>query len=404
MLLRACGVMAVVVAVSSPPQYATAADAAAAATGASDGPTTEQPANDGFLSRFKDPYDGRLDVTAHSTGGASGFVPLIVPQNDPTLGAGLLAGIVYFHPREPSPEEANAAPGNNPPTMTGGGAGYSDNESWGVAGFHSAVWNGGRTRYLGVLGTASVNLEYYGSEAVGDLSDNPLRFNFEGDLLVQQTQFRLGNSRLFAGLRYQLLSADVTFDVVPDHPLPLGTTTDAGLSALLDYDTRDNTFTPNEGMNFGLALSYFDESLGGDFKYAKLAAKHFQYWQLRDEHLVFGLRLEYGFADDEAPFYSLPWVSLRGIPILRYLGNHVITAEVEPRWKIDERWSVVGFGGVGRAASELDGIDDAEAAYNYGGGFRYVLSRKLGLAGGVDVARGPEDTVIYLTFGNAWGM
>ena len=122
------------------------------------------------------------------------------------------------------------------------------------------------------------------------------------------------------------------------------------------------------------------------------------------QRLTFGLRLEYEFAEEEAPFYSLPWVSLRGIPMLRNLGNHVLTAEIEPRWKIDERWSVLGFAGVGRAAEEFEGLEDADAAYNYGGGFRYVLSRKLGLAGGIDWARGPEDAVIYLTFGNAWGL
>ena len=65
---------------------------------------------------------------------------------------------------------------------------------------------------------------------------------------------------------------------------------------------------------------------------------------------------------------------------------------------------MLGFAGLGRAADDLDELDDAEAAYNYGAGFRYLLSRRLGLAGGVDLARGPEDTVLYLTFGNAWGL
>ena len=42
--------------------------------------------------------------------------------------------------------------------------------------------------------------------------------------------------------------------------------------------------------------------------------------------------------------------------------------------------------------------------YNYGVGFRYLLARRLGLAAGFDLARGPEETTIYLTFGNAWGF
>jgi len=373
-------------------------ESATPATGASAEAGKEPEPEGGFFSRFIDPVDGRLDMTAGGESGTSGFVPLIIPGNDPALGAGLLAAMVYFHPSKLTPEQA----AENPPTMTGGGVAATDNDSWVVAGLHSAVWSGGRVRYLAVLGEASLNLDYYGSEKV-DLSENPLHFNLEGTLLVQQAQFRLGDSRLFAGMRYMFFATDIGFDLSP--PVPeFGRTQDAGLSLLLDYDARDNTFTPNKGRSTSLAVSYFAESLGGDFDYAKVQASDFEYWQMFKQRMTFGLRLEYSYADDGAPFYSQPWVSLRGIPLLRYLGHHVVTAEVEPRWKIDERWSVLGFAGVGRAADEFDELSGATRAYSYGGGFRYLLSRKLGLAGGFDLARGPEETVLYLTFGNAWGM
>ena len=39
-------------------------------------------------------------------------------------------------------------------------------------------------------------------------------------------------------------------------------------------------------------------------------------------------------------------------------------------------------------ASELE--KDAEQAYNYGAGFRYLIARKLGLGVGLDIAVGPE--------------
>ena len=197
-----------------------------------------------------------------------------------------------------------------------------------------------------MLGAASVNLDYYGSEAFGDLSDNPLRFNIEGAILVQQANSGSVIRGCSPACDISCFTTDVTFDSLRT-PLGLGRTEDAGLAVLLDYDSRDNTFTPNKGRRAGLAVSYFSESLGGDFDYAKFNATSFQYWQLYEQRLTFGLRLEYAFAEEDAPFYSQPWVSLRGIPILRYLGNHVVTAEIEPRWKIDERWSVLGFAGVG---------------------------------------------------------
>ena len=35
-------------------------------------------------------------------------------------------------------------------------------------------------------------------------------------------------------------------------------------------------------------------------------------------------------------------------------------------------------------------------------GFRYLLARRLGMRVGADIARGPEDTVFYLSVGSAW--
>jgi len=358
-------------------------------------------AEEGFFSRFIDPYDGRLDFTAGGAdGGGSGLVPLVIPGNDPTLGPNLLMAAVYFHSADPSVEPVVGSP----PTMTFGGVGLTENESWAVAGGHSAVWNEGRTRYLGMLGTASMNLQYFGTDSSRRSGSDPLDFNIEGEVLVQQAQFRLGNSNFFAGGRYTLMSTDVTFEITPEDDIALGTSVDAGATAFISFDSRDNTFTPNQGTKASVGLSYFSESLGGDFNYSKADIAGVRYWQLLDERLSLGLRTEYHYADDDAPFYSLPWVSLRGIPILRYVGNHAITAELEPRWKIDERWSVLGFAGVGRASAHFDDLADAERAYNYGVGFRYLLARRLGLAAGFDLARGPEETTVYLTFGNAWGF
>ena len=364
---------------------------------------TEQTAgadDDGFFSRFIDPYDGRFDFTAGGEdGGVAGFVPLGIPGNDPTLGPNLLLAAVYFHAPDPDAEPI----AGSPPTMTFGGVGLTENESWALAGGHSAVWNEGRIRYLGGLGTASINLDYYGPDA-GNGSGVPLAFTIDGAVLVQQAQFRLGSSNFFVGGRYTFLSTEVIFDIEQDEDLSLGTSDDAGVTVFINYDTRDNTFTPNKGTKASVGISSFSDSLGGDYSYKKFDVSGIQYWQLFDERMSLGLRTEYHHTGDGAPFYALPWVSLRGIPALRYQGSHAVTLEIEPRWKIDERWSVLGFTGIGRASAHFDDLSDSVAAYNYGVGFRYLLARRLGLAGGIDIARGPEETVVYLTFGNAWGF
>jgi hypothetical protein len=385
-------------AIGSP--LARAQDAPPAAAG--DDAAAATPADDGFWDRFKDPVDGRFDITA-SGGGGSGLLPLVIPFNDPAIGAGAVAGVVYFHP-EDAPDGAAGTAGNAPPTMSFAGAARSDNDTWVAAGGHSAVLRQGRVRYLGIVGTASVNLDFYGIGEDPVLSENPLSFNLEGDLLLQQAQFQLGESGLAAGFRFTFLKANILFDAAPGLEIDSGDTNDAGLGVFASRDTRDTTFTPSSGGSLRGALSIFSKSLGGDFDYAKFALSSRTYFPLRDDRLILGVRAEYDYVGGDAPFYALNWVTLRGVPAFRYLGNHAVVVEVEPRWKIDERWSVVGFAGFGRAARDASDLDEAQGAYNYGFGFRYLLARSLGLGAGIDLARGPEESVIMLTFGTAWGM
>jgi hypothetical protein len=92
---------------------------------------------------------------------------------------------------------------------------------------------------------------------------------------------------------------------------------------------------------------------------------------------------------------------LRGIPAMRYQGERTALLEVEARWNLDGRWSLVGFAGAGRAANAGD-LGSAPTRVTKGVGFRYLLARALGLHGGVDVARGPEENAFYITVGSSW--
>jgi len=361
----------------------------------------------GLFSRFIDPEDGRLDITANSEGGASGFLPVVFPFNEPSVGGGLLIAPVYFHDDPDGEEEPDGPSSNLPPSATFGALAYTSNESWVGVGGHSGVWKDGRLRYLGLGGAASINLDFYGvgDEPGAPPSDSPAGFNIEGGLLMQQMLFRLRDSHFYAGFRYLYMDANVNFGLADrGRAQNLGDLKDAGIAALLNFDSRDNTFTPNKGTKASISISSFSQSLGGDFSYDKLGLTALQYWSLKEDRLSLGLRFHYAWAGDDAPFFTLPFVQLRGIPALRYMGHYMSVTELEPRWKIDERWSVLAFAGFGRAANSFDGLSDATNAYNYGTGFRYLLSKGLGLGVGFDVARGPEDTVLYIMLGNARGF
>jgi hypothetical protein len=361
----------------------------------------EQEKEESFWSQFKDPGDGKFDLVGEREGG-SGFLPIVIPFNEPAIGFGLVVGLAYFHPDKSA--DAAPRPGDRkvPPSTTFGGGVYAQNGTWAVAGGHQGVWMDGSIRYLGALTYASARLDFYGTGGSDPATgQDKIPFDIEGWGTNQTVMVRLGDSNFFLGGKYGYLAADVAFETAPGQPLD-GDSKLGGLSALLNYDTRDNSFTPNRGSYVKTGFSRFSENLGGDFNYNAFDLAAFHWWLIKNR-LSFGGRFEFHHAGDGAPFYALPWVNLRGIAAFRYLGNYTVTVEIEPRWKIDRRWSVLGFLGAGRAATSFDRLDEVEKVRSYGAGFRYLIARKLGLAVGADIARGSEETVLYLAFGSAWG-
>ena len=97
-----------------------------------------------------------------------------------------------------------------------------------------------------------------------------------------------------------------------------------------------------------------------------------------------------------------PFIDMRGIPAERYQGNADILTELEFRWDFYKRWSIMAYGGIGKAFDEWSEFGPAELIYSYGTGFRYLLARKFKLRMGVDIARGPEDFAYYIVFGSNW--
>jgi len=59
---------------------------------------------------------------------------------------------------------------------------------------------------------------------------------------------------------------------------------------------------------------------------------------------------------------------------------------------------VDSFAGGGRTGEKISDLGSAESHTAVGVGFRYMMAKILGLR----VARGPEDTYVYLVMGSAW--
>jgi hemolysin activation/secretion protein len=98
----------------------------------------------------------------------------------------------------------------------------------------------------------------------------------------------------------------------------------------------------------------------------------------------------------------MPFIDLRGIPAARYQDENGAAVETELRWNVTTRWALVAFAGSGCTWGTSKSFDDCESASAWGGGFRRLIARRLGMYMGIDVAKGPEDTAYHIQAGSAW--
>ena len=360
---------------------------------------------DWFDENLIDPEDGKFDASSYLKS-ARGFLPAPIIITEPAVGFGLGAAVAYFHPPRELDEDVH--PHFGPPSISVGFAAKTDNGTYFYGGAHSGVWKDDHIRYVGALAKLNVNMTFYPQslENLG-FGDDGIDFNVDGLFLFQKMQFRLKESNWWLGANYLYVTADNTFKVFDDLPIDLPNPQfdfDLGaLGAFVEYDGRNTTFTPSDGIQAKLEYRSYDEALGSDFDYTHLLGAVHHYTPI-GKYSSLGLRLEGETVSGDVPFFGYPFVNLRGISAMRYQGKDVLTGEAEYLWGITPRWTLVFFGGVGTTSSISKIIDGGEGeTVGAGGlGFRYRLARELGLQAGVDVARGPEDTSIYLTIGSAW--
>ncbi len=343
-----------------------------------------------------DPEDGMVDASAF-LGTASGFLPVGGLITEPAVGYGGSMGLMFLHDsiknraqriRELTPD--GKIPRLEPPSISGIGGFGTSNGSWGSGLLHFGVWKKDHIRYLGALVYSSVNLDLYG---LGNFS---LSYNLEGVYLLQQAIFRIFESDFFLGAKYQFMKSDVDFKTIKR------TTRPAGLGVIAEYDSRNTIFTPDSGINARMEVLFFDEALGGDSEFRKFS-NYIHGWIPLHPSWVLGLRLAADFSTEATPFFLEPFVDLRGIPGMRYQGQHSITSEAELRWDVTQRWSLLGFFGAGwTAKNKIKDFSDSDTQIAGGGGFRYLIARVFNIRTGMDFGWSEEDFAFYFTTGTAW--
>lgn len=349
----------------------------------------------------KDPNRGRI-------------LPIPIFITEPAIGEGFGLALAYFHRKKDMPEGRTIADPDTinqaskeqapPPTVTGIMGAYTSNKTAAVGVGHMNTFKDDHIRFTGLLAIADINSTFY-------LLDHPFKFNLRGSLAFQETRFRFGDSRLFWGIGLSYLDASSAFKVDLPGDIPLSDEEslelfrselqNVGLSAKFAWDSRDNTNMPNQGQLFDFAAWRYDTAIGGDYDYWDTRLKLLSFHPLH-EKFVLGLRLEFSAIDGPAPFFAIPWVTLRGIPAMRYQGKRVGVFEAEGRYNFTPKWALLGFAGVGKVDTKIEFLETNQSIYNYGVGGRYKIFDAQNVWVGIDIARGPEEFNWYIQVGSAW--
>lgn len=355
---------------------------------------------------MKDSLDGALDMSNYIIE-ANGFVPVPIIITEPAVG-GFGGGLapVFIKKRPPYIDSSHGKRILTPiaPDVSGAFGAYTVNNTWALGAFRSGTFVKARIKYLAAAGYANINMSFY--HTFPQLGDKQFKFNIRTVPVMLQAIKRLGLSHWYAGLKYLFLKTDVSYTgdrlLPPDYVNPKDYSSIVSqLGAILELDNRDNTFTPNSGMKLHFDAMRSDNIFGSDYDFWHLNYYMYAYKTISPK-LVGGLRVDGQQSFGDQPFYLLPYIDMRGVPAERYQGMADILTEVEARWDFVRRWSIMLFGGTGKAFDSWNDFGSATWVVSYGTGFRYLLARKFKLRVGMDFAHGPDTWAYYIVFGSNW--
>lgn len=322
-----------------------------------------------------------------------------MPITEPAVGYGAAAGVAFL-----SRPLGDARAGLGRPNVTFVGGMGTENRTWGGVAGDMRHWLDDRIQTLVGVAYASVKLDFHGLGKNSVLEDNPVRYTLEPAAIALRARYRFGDTLFWTGLGYAFATTEVLVDApeeaasIPDYDKRSRV---GGLTPSATYDSRDNMFTPTRGSYVEASFGVFGKALGGQDSFQRASLAAIQYFEL-PLHLYLGFRGDAGAAFGDAPFYLHPYVSLRGVPVMRYQGEEIAQFESELRWQFWGRVSVLAFGGVGGAWNDFEHFDSTQSVFSGGTGLRYEIAKRYGIHMGVDVAFSRDTTAFYVQVGSAW--
>jgi outer membrane protein assembly factor BamA len=313
-----------------------------------------------------------------------------IPFSNPTIGSGLMLGVVYLFKTDTTSK----------PSMIGAGALRSDNGSNGYGLSVKLAFDNNRWLFNSMFAKADVRYDLF--TPIGNL---PIRQ--DGVLARMSLAYGVTPELSFGGsLRY--IDTAITPDApgLPAIPRPFNQFLNvevASIGVLADWDRRDDTIYPTSGgyLQFeasrNIALSGFLQD------YNKGFANYTHYTKLGDSGVLVA-RASACAASSDTPFFDQCSLGatdgFRGFSVTQFLDLRSASFQVEYRQQFNKRLGMVAFGGVGMVGPNYQDLDIGGTHSAVGLGARYRVSKKFPLDFSVDLARNSlDENQLYIYVG-----
>ena len=330
-----------------------------------------------------------------------GFVVVPVAFSNPTIGAGVGAAARYLYKLD---DESTSS-------HTTLGAAWAGGRSWLVGLGQRTFIKADRFRIDGGLGVFDVTRPFYGVGFDSGDAGQSIDVDQAGYLFNAEGLFQAGEY-IYLGLRYRLLRMETSYEdpgVFSSGTFSLSSdeynAVSSGIGPVLRLDSRDNEYNPYGGALLEVVSYVADDMLGSDLDYVTLNADYNHFLGIGQNH-VLAIGLSACSTSGSVPYYDLcifgQKSNLRGYVAGRYRDRHMVTAQLEYRGRIYDRWGLVAFAGAGKVAPDLDEFDETGLLPSTGAGLRFMVSRKERINVGFDYAVGRDEETFYLRFGEAF--
>ena len=350
----------------------------------------DEPATVAHEGSTPDLRDDGSDLTVQS----GNLVVVPIPMSGPTLDSGLILGEMYFHGQ--TEEQAR----KQPASVTGAAGMYTSSDSKALALVHQGYWKDDTWRFTAAAGAADLNLSL--SRPLGDPGLGDINWRIKGNFLYLNMLRRLGGN-WYAGALARYIDAEQQVGFTGSNvDFDLGAEVTArGVGAVLEYDSRDMPTNSYSGQHFKIEAVLNTKAVGSDKNYQSYRSYFRSYHEMSDS-LVVAWELRGCDRGGKVPLWEGCMVSLRGFSATDYLGRGSASGQVEARWRMSERWGLVGFGGVGYVTSPFSQVRERTAIPSYGMGIRFMVLPAKRVNIRVDFGRSTDSNALHLSVGEAF--